>query len=482
MPLALRRGRVSVAASLVIAAAGLAAYAGMAGLHLRHGTLRGPQVPAFLALYSLAFVAYLAALAWAEQRPRVPGWLIYGGALAAQLLLLLTTPTLSDDVYRYLWDGHVANHGISPYAYAIESPALDFLDVPVRSLANHPEMASPYLPAAQWLFRAVTALFPLWPVYLQAVMALLSLGSGWLIARLLGVAGLPGRRAIIYLWNPLVIVETAHGAHVDGWMVFLALLAAWLALAPGPRARREWLSPLVLAAATLTKVVPVLLLPALWWRWPRAGRALYVLACLALLLPAGLAGGWGLGDTAAGTGLFGALRIYNRSWQFNAGLYPALEAGLAALRVPAAGQWARLLAGGLLIVLLAAVWRAARECAGPRDLLRLAVLPLMGYILLTTTVHPWYLLILVAFLPFLAPGSDEPGRGWWPLAPWLYLSWALALSYLSYLTPGEFREPAWVRAAEWAPAWGLLIYGVVRAYRAQQRRDFRLHQNEEPRI
>jgi alpha-1,6-mannosyltransferase len=470
--LAFHRGLAARTGFLIFIAASLSAYAGMVALHIRYDTLSAAQVPAFLACYGVAFVTYIGALLWAERLGRVPSLLIYGGAIAFQLLLLCTVPTLSDDIYRYLWDGYVGNHGVSPYAYAISAPELNYLDVPIRALANHPEMASPYLPVAQWLFRAVTWLSPLRPIYLQAAMALLNLGAAWFIARLLRIAGLPGHRVLIYLWNPLVVVETAHGAHLDVWMVFLALLAVWLALVPGEtrraRLRRGWLSPVALALATLTKIVPVLLLPVLWpkWRWP--ARFLYILVIIALLVPAGLTAGWGLTGPLDGRGLFGALRIYNRAWRFNSGIFNLLAGLLSALRLPSADHWARVFVGLLLLAVLAFVWRVARGRREPRALLRLMALPFMAYILFTTTLHPWYLLILLAFLPFGPPGAGESSQRWWWVAPWLYLSGVIVLSYLSYVTPDVFRDLAWVRLVEWLPTWGLLIAGAVLGFRRKE--------------
>ena len=233
----------------------------------------------------------------------------------------------------------------------------------------------------------------------------------------------------------------------------------------------------MLALAALTKIVPVLLLPVFWWRWRWPGRLLALAVAIALLVPAGLSGGWGLGGPLDGRGLFGALRIYNRTWSFNSGLYGGLSSLLGFLRVPAADQWARMLVGLLLLVVLAIVWRAGRGPQEVRTLLRLSAVPLMAYLLLTTTVHPWYLLILLAFLPFWSPGrkhaahgSDEGGERWWLPAPWLYLSGVVALSYLTYLVPGEARELAWVRPVEWLPVWGFVAAGAARLLRERQRR------------
>jgi hypothetical protein len=43
----------------------------------------------------------------------------FGVAVVIQVLLLFTPPTLSDDMYRYVWDGRVQAQGISPYQYAM---------------------------------------------------------------------------------------------------------------------------------------------------------------------------------------------------------------------------------------------------------------------------------------------------------------------------------------------------------------------------
>lgn len=207
----------------------LLAYFGLVRLDWLYGTLRNGRTPQTILWYLLAFIAFLGLILWTEKRGISPRWL-WGTAVLFRLLLLFTTPTLSDDVYRYLWDGYVAHQGVSPYAYAINSPELDYLDNPIRAQANNAWMASPYLPAAQGIFWGVTAVAPLRPLFLQITMTLFDLGSGFLIARLLALAALPPRRLILYLWHPLIIVETTHAAHLDAWMIFLTLFAIYLAL------------------------------------------------------------------------------------------------------------------------------------------------------------------------------------------------------------------------------------------------------------
>jgi len=459
---------------VLLSAASLLAYAALAGMDWRYGTLRAANTPQSIAWYELAFFAYLGLLIWSEKRAVPKRWM-WGGALLFRIILLFTTPTLSDDVYRYLWDGYVANEGVNPYAYAINAPELDYLDIPQRAMANNAWMASPYLPAAQAVFFSVTAVFPLHPFYLQVTMVVFELSAAWILARLLALAFLPPQRLIIYLWNPLVIIEVAHGAHIDAWMLLLALLAVYFALKPaitgsrqstkgGPLSGYDYkriLSPLFLSLATLTKILPVLLLPVLFWFWNWRQRLFYGSLVVLMLLPFGLQAGWGLSGELDGTGLFGALRIYSAHWNFNSGLFHWLEVGLRKQGFSSPAASAKVIIGLLFLLLIAAVWLLARTRTTPRAALRLMSLPLMGYMLITPTLHPWYILILLAFLPFLTPAGEESPWLWLLVAPWLYLSGALIFSYLTYLDPLNFGELEWVRQLEWLPVFILLLAAAV---------------------
>ena len=82
-------------------------------------------------------------------------------ALVAAILLRLAflpgTPSLSDDVYRYVWDGRVQLAGVNPYRYAPADPALDHVEYAGRDGINHPRLRTVYPPLAQTLFLGVAA-------------------------------------------------------------------------------------------------------------------------------------------------------------------------------------------------------------------------------------------------------------------------------------------------------------------------------------
>jgi hypothetical protein len=431
------------------------AFVGMASLH----NLRQHTIP-FLWLYALACLGYGVAVYWSlrgtGQRARLT--LILGLAVLFRLTLLFSTPpTLSDDVYRYIWDGRLSNAGVSPYAHAVASPRLDQFDSPQRALVNNNWMASPYLPAAQVMFACVYRLAPGSPLAFQVAAVIFDLLTGLLVTDLLRRLGLPRARALIYLWNPLVITEFSHGAHVDALMICLMMAALWALVA----ARSARLSAVALAAATLTKGLPALLLPVLARRWGWRRILLYGGLVVAACLPPALQAGWGLSGPQDGTGLFGALRIYSAHWNYNSGLYHWLEVGLSGYRTPGAVPQevvgpGPILAAKLSVTLalglaLVVAWRKSAERSN-LALLRLALLPLGAYLLLATTVHPWYVTFIVPLLPFLAPHK----AAW----AWLYFSASVALSYLTYLDPANLREYDSVRLLEYTPLYLLLLWSA----------------------
>lgn len=446
----------------LLGAALLLPWAGIALL----GDLAHGHLPRFLLLYFTAAALYLAALvlvARGRERPRALRGIVIAAVLA-RVVLLAAPPSLSSDAERYRWEGRVQLAGHNPYVTPPDSPALSELRDGGWLRVNHREVPAIYGPALQLLFRLLARLpgelLPFKLAFLACDLALFALVLGGLRRR-----GLSPLWLLLYAWHPLAVLETAGQAHLEVVPVFLLALA--VELDARGRARS---AALALGASIAAKYLAVLVLPAFLWRAPswreRAQRlALVATPGLLCLVP----------FLAGADQLTQGLSAYGGRWRFNDGGFWAIDAllresGLSAwfcravlprlIDVPPGtdpGQhqtWLLILpkavVAGLVLAILGWVSRP-----GARSELRGVALVAGGlFLALSPTVHPWYALWVLAFLP----GAEvREGR-----AAWLWLSLALPLSYVVLLgysgLPGSWREEPAVRLAIWLP-WAALLLG-----------------------
>ncbi|MDE2964903.1 MAG: hypothetical protein OXU26_13420, partial [Acidobacteriota bacterium] len=103
------------------------------------------KIPELVTLFLGLFLLYLLSLWLSMQascglRARLPLILLF--ALAFRLLLLPAPPALSDDVYRYLWEGYLQTEGINPYEHSPHSPVLEEYRNPVWTSVNNKEVSA----------------------------------------------------------------------------------------------------------------------------------------------------------------------------------------------------------------------------------------------------------------------------------------------------------------------------------------------------
>jgi len=353
----------------------------------------------YLGLFLVAFALYILAVICLYYRLEPSSKsiliLIFTLALLQRAPLWASEPTLSTDVWRYLWDGHLITQGVNPYAEPVNSTALDGYDSPLRERVEHDWMASPYPPAGQLVFAGTYSLAHQSPTAMQIAFTAFDLATGVVLVLLLQRLKKPPGLVVLYLWNPLIIVEFAHGAHVDSLMTLLVVLALYLFYTG-----RQTGSAITLALATLTKFIPVLLIPVFIQRWGWRRALLYVAVITLGLLPF-LGAGLGLTGELDGRGIFGAVRIYNANWKTNDGLFYWLARALEPLsQEPVA--LAHFISLGFLGLVGLWVFNAARRNASEPDPVRAihhSALLVSAYFLLSPVVFPWYLTWLLSLLP-----------------------------------------------------------------------------------
>ncbi len=422
------------------------------------GTLRADAIPMTVVWFLVAGLGYLVLLAFQRdgQDRHIPWKWFLGLGLVLRLVLLATEPTLSDDIYRYIWEGNLFAQGVSPWGFPIDSPQGDPFEIPARALANNTSLASPYLPIAQIVF-ALTTFISLDPIVLQIVMVGFDVLAVTFMLRLLAALGLPKKRALIYWLNPLVIVEIAHGAHLDAIIVGLTMLALWLMFDLAKRYPwAAYAGVTTLAAATLSRPLVALFVPILFWLWNWRQRILYGVLTVVPVALVGIVSGFGL-EEGATAGAFGSAITFGRTFRFNSGIFAWLARWIA--RRPEffdrgyeeSFDLARVILVPIVGAALLAVFIRARRTGGPLETIRAFAVPMTIYVLFTTVLHPWYILLGLMLLPFLAPGPGESKARWVQLAPWVALSTLLVLSYLTFQDEAAHAERVWVRQLIWIP-------------------------------
>ena len=117
----------------------------------------------FQSLFALAFAFYALALLRIRRYERLPraGWAVLAVAVAARLALLPAAPSLSGDLYRYVWEGRVIVHGGNPYRENPDDPRLAPLrDRIIHPNINHRDLATIYPPLAEAGFALVAWISP----------------------------------------------------------------------------------------------------------------------------------------------------------------------------------------------------------------------------------------------------------------------------------------------------------------------------------
>lgn len=439
----------------------VACFAALLALDLA-GLGPAPGAPAagvsFLLVLLLAFAALwwgLRRLSGATDSPSdVPVAGILAVAVVLRLLALPLTPSLSDDVYRYLWDGRVAASGSNPYLLTPDDESLAGLRDDLWTKTGHREIATVYPPLALGVF-AGAAVLPEPLLAYKLALAAVDLAGCLLLLALARRRG-NGLLALAYVWNPLLVVEGAGMGHVDVLGASLVIACVWL-LSVGRNAAAGGAA----ALAVLAKLVPLVALP-LWWRRMRhRGQRIFAVCAAALLLPATIA------VLLWTRGVPPGLVEYALRWEYNGPFYEPLWRLIGVLRLDLAASGVvhlvRVIFGGEVE---ATPWSTLYSYAYPQFLARLVLLAAAAVLwlrlwrrrpepvpaafgafgavlLMSPTFYPWY---LIWILPWAALTGARAV---------LVLSATLPLAYLPAVAGLPYFP--WVYGAVWLPPLILLL-------------------------
>ena len=312
-----------------------------------------------------------------------------------RIVLLFVEPNLSDDFYRFVWDGRLLNHGVNPFLelpshYIEQNLHSDFLTKDLYDNLNSQNYYTVYPPVLQAVFAVATFLFPKSIlgsiIVMKSFLLLFEIGSIVLIMRLLAHFKMPKENVLLYALNPVVILEIVGNIHFEGAMICFSLLAIWLLV------RQKWhLSALSMSIAIVAKLLPLMFLPFLMkrLRWKSISYYITVGGGLILLfIP--------LLNEAFIANISESVGLYFKSFEYNGSIYYILRwIGYQQVGY----NWISTISPYLTLSIFVIVMIAAllvKERAF-KYLAQNMLFALTIFYLFATTVHPWYITSMVAF-------------------------------------------------------------------------------------
>ncbi len=358
------------------------------GIYIIGNVILRHETTYLIASYFLCFVTYIIMMSFAHTHQ----WLLLGIGILLRLSLFLTIPSLSDDFYRFIWDGKLLSAGINPFENLpgeVVNQQIPGITEELFRRLNSPDYYTIYPPINQLIFFLATN-FDWGILGMVNVLRFFILGSEigvFLLIRKL----LPEKKhlAFVYFLNPLVILELTGNIHFEGMMLFFILLFYLFF-----KQNNTLKSAAALAMAIGTKLLPLMYLPSLLiYMKPKKAILSYCLVGLLVLLmfiP--------LISIEFINGLMNSLGLYFQKFEFNASIYFIARAiGIWITGYNAIHEVGPIMAMLTLLSIIFIIYQGKKR---DWDVAVVIFHIHWIYLMFATTIHPWYIVTLIGLSIF----------------------------------------------------------------------------------
>ncbi|WP_456438536.1 mannosyltransferase [Psychroserpens sp.] len=428
--------------------------------------------------YSLLWLVFIILLKYAKDNIQFLTTI----AFIFRAVFVLAIPNLSQDFYRFIWDGRMILEGLNPYLYTPES----FIQTQELPIAQAEELYAGmgplngshftnYPPINQLCF-VIAGLFSGHSILGSAIvlrLLVITADFGTLVfgKRLLKKLDIPAKNIFWYILNPFIIIELTGNLHFEGVMIFFLVWSLYL-LHSG---KLKW-AALIFALSISVKLIPVLFLPLLFGYFKKNKNneilkqvqndesfkgidinkliSFYsIIGITTLILFAPFYDSEFINNYAQTVGL------WFQNFEFNASVYYiAREIGYLFRGYNEIAIIGKVLPA--LVFLLVLGLSFYKRQITTKTLLMNMLFAFTFYLFLSTTVHPWYiatLLILSVFTNYKFP---------------LVWSFVIILSYLAYinLNKADKTENLWIIAIEYVIVYGVFVWELFQQKRIKRKK------------
>lgn len=335
----------------------------------------------------------------------MPFWLVFGVAVLLRITFAFKSPELSNDIYRYLWDGILFNNGINPYAFTpinIYNNFPEYIDLFHK--LDHNNFFTIYPPVSQLFFRISTYISTT-ELFMKIFFAVLDSITCIFIYDILKSLHKPALYSLIYFFNPLVVIEISGSGHIDGLGIFFLAFSMFL-LSKYILSDKKQLDfafskknvfivstlSILFSFAVLTKLFPLVFLPLFLFILPVQLFLLFflifmltIVIMIAVFYPNIL-------------NILITLTIYTANWEFSNILFKLLHAVFNSSVIP------RAILTIFFICCMILIYKRFLPLLLNHSLnafITVCYYISFAFIVFSPTLHSWYGLYMMLFLPFV---------------------------------------------------------------------------------
>ena len=321
--------------------------------------------------------------------------LMVGLGVVFRVIFLFSIPNLSQDFYRFIWDGQLIINGLNPYLFTpnelinTHHTLFTQMEPLYKGMgALSAEHFSNYPPIHQLPF-AIAALISKNSILgsiiiLRIIIILADIGILIYGKKLLELLKLPTQNIFYYFLNPLVIIELTGNLHFEALMLFFLVVSLYFLCK-----QKLTHSAIFMGFSILTKLLPVFFLPLLIYRFKFKKTLLYSLliigSVIVLCLP--------FFELQFLKNYSNTVGLWFTNFEFNSSFY---SLGKSVMSKCFGIQLIEYMPYSVPFLMAGIVlYFSLQKTSDTKKTLQSFFWILTIYFLVSTTVHPWYMTILV---------------------------------------------------------------------------------------